>query len=115
MAFLGLDIGGTGAKAAVFDREGRPLGLGHATYAPLPSTDGHAEIPINLIYEAAREATRQAARASRAHVSALSIATQGQTFVVLDQDDQPLHPAILWYDSRAGVEAEQLRVAIGAA
>ena len=101
-AFLGLDIGGTGAKAGVFDETGRPLGFGRVKYAPDAGEAGRAEIPIEHIYEAARQASRQAIRSGDARVVALSIASMGQTFVALDELDQPLHPAILWYDSRAG-------------
>ena len=114
-AFLGLDIGGTGAKAAVYNGAGNVLGTGHINYAPLISPEGYAEIPIEVIYAAARDATRQAAQASGAQVTALAIATQGQTFTVLDQRDQPLHPAILWYDSRAAEEARQMVAAMRSA
>ena len=41
-AFLGLDVGGTGAKAGVFDCRGRLLGLGREAYAPTQTPDGRA-------------------------------------------------------------------------
>ena len=111
-AFLGLDIGGTGAKAAVYDGAGNLLGAGRVSYAPLVSPEGYAEIPIDLIYTSARDAARQAIHGSGVPIRALAVATQGQTFAPLDADGAPLHPAILWYDSRAAVEAEQLQAAI---
>jgi xylulokinase len=113
-AYLGLDIGGTGAKAAVFAEDGRRLGAGHVTYAPTISAQGFAEINIECIYSAARDATRQAVQQSGVPIRALAIATQGQTFVALDADDQPLYPAILWYDARAAHEAEHLKAALTA-
>ncbi|MCL4506770.1 MAG: FGGY family carbohydrate kinase [Chloroflexi bacterium] len=110
--YLGLDIGGAGAKAAVYDRAGRMLGHASAPYSPLISSDGHAEIAIEAIYAAARDAVGSAVRQSAAYVVALSIATQGQTFVALDSIDLPIFPAILWYDSRAADEAAQLKDAL---
>ena len=117
-AYLGLDIGGTGAKAGVFDASGRLLGLGRATYArvqipgvsetPGISNTPSTEIPIERLYLAARDASRQAIAASGVQPIALSVASMGQTFVTLDRDDRPLHPAILWYDARAGEEATSL-------
>jgi len=111
-AYLGLDVGGTGAKAGVFDAAGRRLGQGHVTYVPSVSPEGHAEISIERIYEAARDAARQAVAEAGVPVAALAISSQGQTFVSLDASDRPLHPAILWYDSRASKEAEELRARV---
>ncbi len=111
-AYLGLDLGGTGVKAGVFDCSGALLGFGHRSYAPNVSKQGHVEIPIDEIYTAARDAVRQAVRASNARVLAMAISSQGQTFVTLDKNDKPLHPAIVWYDSRAKKQAERLRQAI---
>jgi xylulokinase len=113
--YLGLDIGGTGAKAGVVDAEGRLLALAHAVYQPVATAQGHIEIPIEQIYEAAREAATTVIRESGAEILALSVSSQGQTFVSLDDRDQSLHPAIIWYDSRAGEQADQLQAALEAA
>ena len=107
-AYLGLDLGGTGAKAGVFDPTGSLLGFGHTPYSPSVSGQGYVEIPIGEIYVAARDAVRKAMQKSGIGVAALSIVSQGQTFVSLDEKDRPLHPAIMWYDSRASEQAERL-------
>lgn len=112
-AYLGLDLGGTGAKAGVFDRSGNLLGLGHQTYTPTVSPEGHVEIPIETIYLAARTAVGQALdTGGRPDVYAMAVVAQGQTFVSLDQQDQALHPAIIWYDSRAKEQARRLQEAL---
>jgi len=107
-AFLGLDIGGTGAKAAVYDEEGTLLGMGRKSLDPHLHADGRVEIPIEKIKEAARRAVQEALHPCPIPPAAVSIVSQGQTFVPLDGKGQPLHPAILWYDSRAALEAEEL-------
>ncbi|MHB1455923.1 MAG: FGGY-family carbohydrate kinase [Armatimonadota bacterium] len=112
--YLGLDLGGTGAKAAVYDSDGKLLGAGQSPYDPITSAEGHTEIPINDIYCAARDAVRQAVASSRADVTAMAISSQGQTFVALDGDDQPLYPVIMWYDSRASKQAEVLNAEVRA-
>ncbi|MHB9133959.1 MAG: xylulokinase [Armatimonadota bacterium] len=112
-AYLGIDLGGTGAKAGVFDAAGRLLGAGQVGYTPKITPDGH-ELPIETIYSAAREATRTAVEMSGANICALAISSQGQTFVSLDEFDQPLHPAILWYDSRATEQAAALKAMVDA-
>lgn len=106
--FLGLDIGGTGVKAALYDRSGTLLGLGRRSLEPIRHPDGRVEIEIGTIEQAARAAVREALRGLAAIPAALAIVAQGQTFVSLDGEGRPLHPAILWYDSRATKEAEAL-------
>jgi xylulokinase len=108
-AYLGLDLGGTGVKAGVFDDTGRLLGFGKKSIDPLPNSEGRVEVPIEDVYAAARESVAKAVADSGAQIRALSISSQGETFVSLDEHDQPLHPAIIWYDSRAGEQAAKLR------
>jgi xylulokinase len=111
-AYLGLDIGGTGAKAGVFDLKGRLLGFGHQTYVPDVSAEGHVEIPVEKIYRAARTAVRRALSKTNCRTAALCISSQGETFVTLDDRDRPLHPAIIWYDSRARRQTAELHRAV---
>jgi xylulokinase len=106
--YLGLDVGGTGAKAGVVDGQGRLLKSAHRPYQPSLTPEGHVEIPIESIYAAAREATVAAIRESGARIVALSISSQGQTFVSLNERDEPLHRAIVWYDARAAEQAKRL-------
>jgi xylulokinase len=114
-AYLGLDIGGTGAKAGLVDGQGRLLALSHRPYHPQLGEEGHVEIPIDTIYSAAREAAVSAIHECGARVIGLSIASQGQTFVSLDDQDVPLHPAIVWYDARASEQARRLAESLQAA
>ena len=111
-AYLGLDVGGTGAKAGVFDGEGRLLGFAHRPYCPQLTEEGHIEIPIQTIYSAARGAAVSAIEESDARVVALSVCSQGQTFVCLSDRNEPLYPAIVWYDARAAEQAKRLRQAL---
>ncbi len=109
-AFLGLDIGGTGAKAGVFDQCGRLLGFGRAKLA----VDNQSESSIEEIYTAVRDAARAAVSRAGVCVRAMSVSSQGQTFAPLDKDGRPLHPAIMWYDARAFREAEELKSQVSA-
>jgi xylulokinase len=112
LGYLGLDVGGTGAKAGVVDGQGHLLKVAHRPFQPLLTPEGHVEIPIESIYTAAREATVTAIRESGAQIVALGISSQGQTFVSLNERDEPLHRAIVWYDARAGEQAKRLQQAL---
>jgi xylulokinase len=107
-AYLGIDIGGTGVKTGVFDAQGIPLAAAKRGYTPTTDGAGRAEVPMPVIEDAVREAVREAVAAAGVPIRALAVASQGQTFVSLDSDGRPLHPAILWYDSRAGEQAKAL-------
>lgn len=112
-AYLGLDIGGTGVKAGVFDGRGNMLGFGHRKLAPASNPDGRVEMPIKRLYGAAKEAVREAlgGPAGGGAVHAMAISSQGQTFVSVDDKGRPLHDAVIWYDSRAGKQADSLKAA----
>ncbi|MFH1968733.1 MAG: FGGY family carbohydrate kinase, partial [Verrucomicrobiota bacterium] len=107
-AYLGLDIGGTGVKAGVFSRDGKMLAFSRRSFEPTVSADGHVDISIDIIYESARKSVREAVKKSGAKILAMVVSSQGETFVALDENDRPLHDAIMWYDSRAGRQAEEL-------
>ncbi|MHB1001328.1 MAG: FGGY-family carbohydrate kinase [Armatimonadota bacterium] len=110
--YLGLDLGGTGAKAAVYDESGKLLGSGQVSYAPVTTNEGHTEIPVEDIYNAARDSVRNAVQQSGAFIRGMTVSSQGQTFVSLDGDDRPLYPVIMWYDSRAQKQAERMSEAV---
>jgi len=114
-AYLGIDIGGSGAKAAVFDGGGQLLGFQQLAKAPVTTPEGFTEIPMEEIYGAAKEAARSAITESGARIRALSVASQGQAFVTLDAQNRHLHNMILWYDGRAVPQTERLQQAILAA
>ncbi len=105
--YIGLDIGGTGVKAGFIDRHGKMIGFASRKINPVCYSDGRVEIPVTEIYNAAKQAVREAAGAN-AKVLSLSVSSQGQTFVSIDKKGRPLHNAVIWYDSRAGEQAAAL-------
>lgn len=108
-AFLGIDLGGTAVKAGVFDESGTMLGFSRKTWPLLKKEKGFFEVPVEKILKAAREAVSESVSESKHLISAVSVASQGQTFVSIDKKGRPLHDAILWYDSRAKNQAEKLK------
>ncbi len=108
--YLGLDIGGTGVKVGVFDSKGVPLAFSRKPFQPVGG-----QIEIDLVRAAARESVREAVRASGARIRAMAVSSQGQTFVALDDQDNPLYPAIMWYDARAAAQSDALANALESA
>ncbi len=112
--FMGLDLGGTGVKAGIFDVSGNCRGFARRGYQPSGTSKGHAEIDIEVIEQAAAESAKEAVQAAGELPRSLAVSSQGQTFVSLDKNARPLHPAILWYDRRGASQADSLNERITA-
>lgn len=111
--YLGLDIGTTSLKAAVFDKDGKRLGMKSVDYTldTDPETNfiefdamKYIEMCKNVIAELTEEC---------GEIEAFSIDTQGETLVVTDENGTPLYPAIVWLDNRATEEADAIKEKFG--
>lgn len=111
--FLGIDIGTTSLKAAVFDEGGRRLGLRQADYtlSADPATgliEFDAEAYISICKRVISELREECGVPD-----ALSVDTQGETLILTDAEGTPLCPAVVWLDNRATAEAEAIRAHFG--
>jgi xylulokinase len=109
--FLGIEAGTTKIKAALADDEQGFLASASADCAVPCDRDGRAEIAMEKYWRACRECLAAVARKSRKdlkNVAALSIASQGVTFVPVDRRGRPLRKGIVLYDHRAQHEASDL-------
>lgn len=108
---LGLDLGTTAVKVALFDGAGRLLAVAAREYQLSTPSVLEVELDVEHYWTAFKSALRevldaqpQAARSIRA----LGISAQGETLICVDDAGNALRPAIVWLDSRAQVEAEDL-------
>lgn len=111
--YLGLDIGTTSIKAAVFTKDGTRLALRSVDYVlDTDSVTGYIEFDAEKYVEMCKnvidELTLECGK-----IDALSIDTQGETIIFTDADGAPLYPAIVWLDNRAQEEAEQIKAHFG--
>ncbi len=114
--FLGIDIGTTSLKAAVFDSTGTRYALRCVEYTlHTDAAAGFIEFdPEQYIHMCRRviDELRQEC-AAYGQITALSVDTQGETMILTDKDDTPLMPAIVWLDNRAVKEAEDIAAHFG--
>lgn len=108
---LGIDIGTTGVRAAVFKDSG--VLVGGAAVSCLPETphEGWAEADPRLWWNAVRRALedlKNSARVTLADIAAVSVVGQAPTAVLVDGNGAPVRPAMLWLDTRAGKEGKTL-------
>ncbi|MHB1296076.1 MAG: xylulokinase [Anaerolineae bacterium] len=115
-ALLGIDLGTTGCKAAVYGVDGRFLGACTFEYPLIKLSPEFVEQDADgwwaLTQQAIREAVARAGIPGEA-VQALSVSSQGISFVPIDAAGHCLRPAINWLDTRASAEAEEVRAALG--
>ncbi len=111
---LGIDIGGTGTKAGVFDLGGRLLGSGYSEYQMISTLPGQAEHDAELWWQATIKAVRDAiAVTGPDRIKAIGIGcTNG--LIAVDEKGSPIRPAIMLWDQRALPEVERIKAKIGA-
>jgi len=108
---LTFDVGTSALKAALFSREMELLGAASVPYEAEVSGET-LEMDARVYVEAMREGVRKLTITSG--VSAIGIATQGETLLPVDASGEPLCRAIVWLDARAEREAAYLRERIDA-
>ncbi len=111
--YLGLDIGTTSLKAAVFDANGNRRGLRCFDYTvdTDPAT-GFIELDAEIYIEMCKKAIDELT-AECGPIAALSVDTQGETLILADAEGKALCPAVVWLDNRAVDEAEAIRAHFG--
>ena len=110
-AYLGLDMGTTGVKAAVFTPDGVMIGKGLAEYTLETPRPDVVELDAEIYWTAAKRAVGEAV--SRAgldprSIRSLAITGQAETLVCADAAGRPVRKAIVWLDNRARAEAAEL-------
>lgn len=103
---LGIDLGTSYFKLGLFSRTGELHGLGKVAVQTDSGEDGSlCELPIERFWAALRKGLDDAlaqAGAAAEDIAAMGYSSQANSFLLLDEHDEPLTPLILWPDSRGG-------------
>jgi len=113
---LGIDVGTTGVKAALFSADGKPLGSSVEEYSLITAESGFVELDAETYWTACKKAIEKAvaeAEIDPENIEALSISSQGETLIALDSEGRPLRRAIVWLDNRSKEESLYLRKRFG--
>jgi xylulokinase len=108
---IGIDLGTTGCKAAVFDETGRVLGESYLEYGLITLSATMVEQDPLAWWDLTLRAINlalEAAAADRGAVRGIAVSSQGISFVLLDEADRPLGNAINWLDGRATAECDAI-------
>lgn len=118
---LGVDIGTTNVKAALFRLDGHCAGAFSQPYPTVYPDAGRAEQDPKDWYDAAITAIRGALRVAAVpagEIAALGFSGHIRSVAFLDEAFETLHPGIVWSDTRSGDQVawleEELAEEIGA-
>ena len=106
--FLGIDIGTSGVKAVVIDRDGTIAGQGSAALTVQRPHPLWSEQEPDAWWQATDAAVRAIDADVRRSVRGIGLAGQMHGATLLGADDRPLRPAMLWNDGRSFAECAEL-------
>ncbi|MDR1655802.1 MAG: xylulokinase [Treponema sp.] len=105
---LGIDIGTSSVKAMLADSGGRVIYTAKKSYEVSIPRPGYAEQDPLLWWNAVKGALRllkQNSPREFENTAAVGFSGQMHGLVLVDRDNKPLRPAIIWLDQRSGEQA----------
>ncbi len=113
---LGVDVGTTGTKAMLFSENGKVISHAYKGYSLSTPSIGLSEQNADDWYDAVKETIRKVCSEKdikKEDIAAISLSTQGGTLVPVDEDFNPLRPAIVWSDARCEKQKEEFIEKVG--
>lgn len=106
--FLGIDVGTTMVNALVADKNGRVIAVDGTEYDYTQPQPGWAEQDAHHWWECIKRVTARVIADLPEPPVALSVATQGDTMLPVDAQNEPMLPARLWMDNRATSQVQRM-------
>jgi xylulokinase len=106
--YLGIDIGTSSVKAVLVDEHGAIAAQASDPLVVSRPQPGFSEQDPESWWRATVSAVRNLPAAARAAVRSVGLSGQMHGATLLDAQDKPLRPAILWNDGRSGRECLDL-------
>lgn len=113
---IGLDLGTTALKIAIFDQAGNLMGVSTQEYQLITPEVNYVEEDLEVYWDSFKKGLGELLAETGvepASIIALAMSAQGETLAFLDKDGKPLRNAIVWLDNRAQRQADKLREALG--
>lgn len=107
--YAGLDIGTTGSKITIFE-DTKSVKQLYISYDSNHQKNQHTIDPKQIL-DSVFKLVSQGLKLYP--IEAIGIASFGETFVLLDKNDEPLYNALLYTDARGDIEAKKIEETIG--
>jgi xylulokinase len=95
---LGIDIGTTNTKVAVYSKRGKLLAQAKALTPKGKSRDGHINFFPSKVWVTTAKLIKQAVREADVEIAAMAVSSFGEAGVSLDENFEPTYDVIPWYD-----------------
>ena len=108
---IGLDLGTTALKVAVFDDNGDLLGVSTQEYVLLTPKNNYVEADAGVYWESFKKGLLELKNITGyipQEIKAIGISAQGETLFFVDKEGNPIRNAIVWMDNRAQDEAREI-------
>lgn len=113
---IGLDLGTTALKIALFDNKGKLQGAITKEYSLITPQVSWVEEKPEVYWDAFKTGLVELLQKTGCEadkIKALGISAQGETLFFVDKDGKPLRNSIVWLDNRAQPQAEALQKYFG--
>jgi sugar (pentulose or hexulose) kinase len=108
---LSVDAGTTASKISLFKEDGELVAISTQEYSLITPTSLAVEIEAETLWNAYKNGVHEVLKKSQVNkeeIKAIGLSAQGETFIPIDNNGEPLRNAIVWLDNRAQVEADIL-------
>jgi xylulokinase len=113
-ALLGIDLGTSSVKVVIITFDGSVRGIGTQEYPIQTPEPGYAEQDPEAWWQATVLATREALqKADNPEILGIGFSGQMHGTVLLDKNQKPLRPAIIWPDQRSADLIPEIERAVG--
>jgi gluconokinase len=109
--FIGIDIGTTGIRAAVFDLDGKQKGYCYQEYPLISNAEGIAELDPETIFQSFIKVTKNAIaqnNLSGGAIEGIGISAQMHSLLTVDKEGKCLTNVMTWADSRSILDADHI-------
>ncbi len=117
MKFLGIDVGTGGSRAVLIEESGRIIASATISHLPFatPRIGWAEQDPADWIHASTKAIRRVLSRrnVSADEIGAIGLSGQMHGAVLLDKNDKPLRPSIIWCDQRTEKQCQWLNEDIG--
>jgi len=112
---LGIDVGTTSLKCAVFDHAGAQKAAAVVEYSLETPRPNFVEAPCGVYMDSIKKCMEiiRAKGVDTREITVVGFSVQGETLCLLDGEGKPLKKAIVWMDNRAEAQAEKMRAHFG--
>jgi xylulokinase len=113
---LGLDLGTSSVKALLLDEFGNVAALSKRNYVTEMPFKGHAEQNVDVWVQETFGVIRNVldqSQISTSEIEMIGLSGQMHGLVILDDENKPIRPAIIWSDQRTANQVQYLNNIIG--